>query len=61
MRMWDLIFSTGYLSNLFLVIDKWTKPVDATKLIHHPALVPSVEPLDTIHLSYLIPAFEGKD
>ena len=25
-----------------VVIDKWTKPVDETKLIHDPALLPSV-------------------
>ena len=28
--------------SLSVDIDKWTKPVDETKLIHDPALLPSV-------------------
>lgn len=42
MRMWDCICYNGHLFDLFDVIDKWTKPVDETKLINDPALLPSV-------------------
>ena len=38
--MWEHVFS--FKSNLSFVLDKWTKPVDETKLIHDAAHLPSV-------------------
>ena len=55
-----LFAPTGTYMTPFVVIDKWTKPVDETKLIPDPALLPSVAFFDTVHLSYMIPAFGGK-
>ena len=41
LAMWGL--NLGLFDFFFVVvIDKWTKPVDETKLIHDPALLPSV-------------------